>query len=197
MSDEKASVRLAYDDKNLYAFFSVTDPTPMVNDGNDFQKLFKTGDMVDIQISPQSNKKSQPQSGDMRLMLGNYQGKAVAVMAKQVDNNKNPVDSHLYRSPVMGITFDTVKKLENAKVVIGKSVTGYTIEASIPLADIGLTAQAGTLVTGDVGIITSDSTGTKDSARIYYYNKDTGLTDDLPGEAILHPDKWGIFKFVE
>ncbi len=48
---ERATVKLAYDDMNLYLSFDVQDLTPWRNEGRDFARLFKTGDAVDLQLS--------------------------------------------------------------------------------------------------------------------------------------------------
>ena len=192
---ESASIRLSYDDEKLYAFFDVKDNSPMVNGGANFEKLFKTGDVADIFLSPTNNNSSDPASGDLRISLSEMQGKPIAVLYKQKDANADGSNFYNYNSPVGSVDFDVVKIIDNAEISIVKSISGYTLEAAIPFAALGITVDDDTTLSGDVGIVASDEAGTINTARIYYYNKDTGLVSDLPNEARFYPDKWGVIKF--
>ena len=62
-------------------------------------------------------------------------------------------------------------------------------EFSIPLAALGLKPKAGQSLKGDVGILRG--TGTDTTARVYWSNKATGITSDVPSEAMLTPLLWG------
>lgn len=192
---ESASIRLAYDDEKLYAFFDVKDNSPMVNGGTNFEKMFKTGDVADIFLSPTKNNSTDPASGDLRISLTEMQGKPIAVLYKQKDANADGSNFYNYNSPVGSVDFDVVKIIDNAEISIVKSISGYTLEAAIPFAALGITVDDDTTLSGDVGIVASDEAGTINTARIYYYNKDTGLVSDLPNEARFYPDKWGVIKF--
>ena len=55
--------------------------------------------------------------------------------------------------------------------------------------------EAGTTLTGDVGIIVADSAGQINTARIYRSNPGTNLVNDQPGEARIRPDGFGEMKF--
>ena len=193
---EKATARLAWDDENLYASFVVTDETPALNSGKDYTRLFKTGDAVDICLSPSANKSNAAADGDMRIVMSLMDGNPVAVLMKQTDKSAGSDKSHTYTSPVMNVPFDRVELLRNADVVIISEGSTYIVEARIPLADIGLSITDGMSVTGDMGIITSDALGQINAARIYHYNKQTELTSDLPQEARLDPVNWGVMKFI-
>ena len=194
---ESGKVRLAYDDEKLYAFFDIKDNSPMVNGGSNFEKLFKTGDVADIFLSPSGNKNADPADGDMRISLSEMNGKPIAILYKQKDSSTDGSFFYNYNSPVGSVDFDMVRVLNEAEVSIVKSVSGYTIEAAIPFDAIGMTVSNDMKITGDVGIVASDEAGTINTARIYYYNKDTGLVSDLPGEARFYPDKWGGMKFTK
>ena len=60
-----------------------------------------------------------------------------------------------------------------------------------PLADIG-----GLAARGDVGVIFSGAIGGRE-LRLYHYNRDTGMTDDLTTEATLQPHEWGPLAVAE
>lgn len=41
----------------------------------------------------------------------------------------------------------------------------------------------------------SDQSGTRAASRIYWSNKNTNIMSDLPSEAALQPNLWGLFRF--
>ena len=193
---EYADARLAWNEENLYALFAVRDDSPMVNGAPEFVRLFKFGDVCDINLSETANTDRTPTDGDIRIMLSKFKGEPVAVLFKQKDSGKNGLEEAQFSSPVTTVDYDTVKILSDAEVVINYTDTGYTLEAKIPWKSIGYaTPSTNSIMRGDLGIITSDSDGVKNLARIYYFNRDTGLTSDIPGEASTYPDKWGGITF--
>jgi hypothetical protein len=72
---------------------------------------------------------------------------------------------------------------------------GYRLEASVPLADLGLTAPAGKALRADFGVIYGDAAGTVNVLRSYWSNQATMLVNDVPGEIMLRPDLWGTVRF--
>jgi len=46
-------------------------------------------------------------------------------------------------------------------------------------------------LSGDVGVLFADSSGKNTVARHYWNNQNTGLVNDVPGEADLAPGLWG------
>ncbi len=194
--EEEAYVSLCYDDKYLYAAFNVVDKTPMKNTGEDSVRLFKTGDACDINLSPSRNSGAAV-DGDLRVVMSVMDGEGVAVLMKQVSSAIKKPQS--YTSPVMTLPFDYVAIMEDAEVAIGKDEQNgsYVLEAKLPLSSLGLNIKAGDSITGDVGIIVSDESGTYNKARVYYYNKHTGLVSDMPSEARLYPEEWGKVTFGE
>ncbi len=191
---EIGSVKLAYDDKNLYALYEVQDSTPMKNLGNDIYTVFKTGDSCDINISPTGNKSGNAADGDLRIYMTELEGKPTALLLKQKTSGaKKP---YTYSSPVTSIPFDYAAELEEAEIKIVKDEgASYTLEARIPLESLGIIPGTTKNITGDVGIITSDETGVENKARIYFYNQDTNLVKDIPSEVRLMPGNWGKMTF--
>jgi hypothetical protein len=114
-----------------------------------------------------------------------------------VDPAAPKTENKTYSSPVGSVKFDSVAVLDSTKVVITKSAKGYTVEASIPLAALGLKPEAGLEIRGDVGFISSDAGGLINTARTYWSNKNTGLVNDLPGEAAIRPGDWGSMQFSD
>lgn len=193
---EYADVRLAWNEQNLYALFEVRDDSPMVNNAPEYTRLFKFGDVCDINLSASGNTQKDIKEGDIRILLSKYNGEPVAVLMKQIDSLKTGTESMQYSSPVTTTLYDTVKIITEAEVVINVTDTGYTVEAQIPWTALNFNSPSTeTKMTGDVGLVTGDEFGSKNLARIYYFNKDTGLTSDLPNEAKCYPEKWGSVTF--
>jgi len=71
----------------------------------------------------------------------------------------------------------------------------FTVEAAIPLKDIGLRIKNGMLLKMDWGILSADESGTRVVRRSYWSNKATAMVSDAPTEARLHPDLWGYIRF--
>jgi hypothetical protein len=74
-----------------------------------------------------------------------------------------------------------------AQIQLAGSSGNY--EFSIPLAALGLKPQAGLSLKGDIGILRGN--GAETTARVYWSNKATGITADVPSEAMLTPQLWG------
>ncbi len=192
---DKGSVKLTYDDTNLYALFEVSDPNPWLNTGKDFGRLFKSGDAVDLQLSNVADTKPQtePRHGDMRIVISQLQGKPVAVLMMPVDP---AAPKEFGKNYTTGWTkhFDRVAILDDANIAVKTNGNKYIVEASLPLAKLGLTLKPGTTIYGDAGFISSDPNGLIDTARTYWSNQATNLVNDEPLEAWIYPGSWGEFK---
>jgi hypothetical protein len=188
-----AEFRAAYDAANLYVSYNVNDPTPWKNSGNEFRLLFKTGDCVDFQFSPSGNKTSKAVAGDLRVLMAPFKDKPVSVLLKPVAPGAPVADKFNFTSPVMTVTFDQVKLLDEVTPTVAVRGNGYMVTAALPWTVLGIEPKADMKLRGDVGFILSDATGTINAARIYWSNKNTGLVMDQPGEAILAPQGFGEF----
>lgn len=187
-----ASARLACDGDMLYVLFEVEDESPWKNEGKDFRRLFKTGDAVDVQLSPSANLGNDPRNGDLRIVIANLDGKPAAILMQPKSAAGASAEAE-YVSPIGTRRFDRVERIDGAKVTVARRQGRYTVEAGIPLAAIGV-APSGTL-TGDLGVVRSDADGTVNMARAYWSNKKTNLVNDEPAESWLAPSEWGELKF--
>ena len=187
-----ARIALSRDDTNLYLACEVSKDSPFSNKGSDWQTLFISGDCVDLMLA--TNRKAALHrkdaiEGDERLLLSMYQGKPIAVLYRPVvPGTKTPIQ-------LMAARLDEIKRLDSAKVGIQSSGNTYTLEASIPLKDLGIDPKETGALHGDVGVIFSDETGSNRSQRLYHYNKKTSITADLTTEATLQPGEWGTIEF--
>lgn len=195
---DSASVNLAYDDNNLYARFVVKDASPWKNEGKDLGRLFKTGDAVDIQLSldAKAGKHNDPIQGDLRIVIAPLAGKPAAVVMAPVSQGAAASAGRTYHTQAGGTRpFARIEVLTDAKVVVTVEPGGYTVVAAIPWTSLGGKPAAGTTLRGDVGFISSDVQGLRNSARTYWANKETNLTSDEPLESWLFPANWGELVF--
>lgn len=188
-----ADFRAASDGDHLYVSYDVNDPTPWKNGGNEPQLLFKTGDCVDIQLSPGGNTTAKAVAGDLRVVIANFQGKPVAVLMRQVAADTSAKQPFTYTSPVMTVTFDQVALLPEVTPMVAVRGSGYTVTAALPWKTLGIEPRPGMTLRGDVGFILSDPSGTFNAARVYWSNKSTNLVNDQPGEAVISPKCFGSF----
>jgi hypothetical protein len=104
-----------------------------------------------------------------------------------------------FNSPWRSYKVDDVKVLESVQIRVSQGGSEYTASAAIPLSDIGLSAGsiARKKMRGDFGVIFGDDKGTVNLARLYWSNKATGLVNDVPGEMMPEPGRWGTVTFGE
>ena len=62
---------------------------------------------------------------------------------------------------------DSVDALERTRIVVTKRVDGYTVEVSVPLADLGLTLKSGVTLRGDFGVTFGNQAGDRTRLRNY------------------------------
>jgi hypothetical protein len=190
-----AKVSLVYDDHFLYAKFVVTDPSPWKNSGQDFSRLFKTGDCIDIQLSPSANSNAKVNDGDQRILIAPYRHQATAVLMRELDSTALESDRAIYQSPVMRREFARVEILKDARIQTTILPGRYVTEAAISWKSLGMKPKSAKIIRGDVGFILSDDAGLQNTARVYWSNQNTNLVNDIPGEAILEPNRWATLKF--
>ncbi len=187
------TVRAAHDGTTLFLSYSVRDDaSPWVNNGTDWQTLFKTGDSVDFQIGvdAQANpKRGGPVPGDLRLLVAPFDKGNVAVLYRH--RLPGSSDSVVFQSPWRNEKVDSVKRLDSAQVAVSRAGNAYTVDVAVPLADLGLAPAAGKPLRGDFGVIYGDAAGTTNIFRNYWSNQATGLVNDVPGEIMLTPALWG------
>ncbi len=192
----KAELDLKTDATRLYLHYKIQDSSPWTNNGREWNKLFATGDTVDLQIGtdPEADpERRSPVKGDIRLMIAPFEGKPVAVLYQhRKPGAENPVE---FTSPWRGEKVDDVRLLEKAEIEVKTSNGGYEVIASVPLKAIGLKPEPGKTYRADFGATYGDAGGTDTNLRSYWSNKNTHLVDDIPGEIMLTPNLWGELRF--
>ncbi len=89
---------------------------------------------------------------------------------------------------------DRVVELKDGVAVAISGEQDFTVEAAIPLKELGLAPAAGLRLKGDWGILTS-ADGHQVKARAYWSNSAATGTADEAVEARLEPQRWGIVEF--
>ena len=67
-------------------------------------------------------------------------------------------------------------------------------ELSVPLAALGWKPKIGQTYGADLGVLRGS--GGQTTQRVYWSNKATAITADVPSEAELTPRLWGKWKIV-
>jgi hypothetical protein len=192
------SVKAAYDGTKLYLHYNVHDQSPWVNNGKDWQALFKTGDGIDLQIGTDAGanpKRSNPVPGDLRLFIAPMGQENVAVVYRHRLAKASGMDSVLFQSPWRSEKVDSVIRLKTVEMRVQKEGNKYRVEVAVPLVELGLENVANLKLRGDFGIIYGDDQGTVNVFRNYWSNQSTGLVNDVPGEIMLSPNLWGSISF--
>jgi hypothetical protein len=188
--DVRGAVAVSGD--RLFAAFRTGDANLLRNTGEMPNALFKTGGALDLMIGADANaddRRSKPVAGDARLIITKAKNKTVAMLYRAVvPGTTDPVP---FSSPWRTITLDRVEDVGGRVQLAG---TNGNYEISIPLAVLGLTAQAGLRIKGDLGILRGN--GFQTVQRVYWSNKASGITADVPSEAELTPRLWGQWELT-
>jgi hypothetical protein len=188
--DITAAIAVAGD--RLYAAFRTNEPNLLQNSGELPIAPFKTGGALDLMIgtNPKADpKRTQPVEGDLRLLVTLVKNKPLALLYRPVvPGTREPVP---FSSPWRTITIDRVENVSD-RVQLAGADGNY--ELSVPLAVLGLRPQPGQTLRGDIGLLRGN--GFQTLHRVYWSNKATGLTSDVPSEAMLTPQLWGTWLFV-
>jgi hypothetical protein len=175
----------------LYAAYRTSDPNLLQNAGTIANAPFKTGGALDMMIGASASadpKRAKPIAGDVRLLVYLVNGKPRATLYRAVvPGTATPVP---FSSPVRTITID---KVEDVSDVVELSAVDGIYAFSIPLETLGLKPEAGQMIRADIGILRGS--GVQTLQRVYWSNKATGITADVPSEAELTPNLWGDWIF--
>ena len=184
----RGTARLLYDDRYLYLGCDVQDDSPWKNAGSDLTTLFKTGDAIDLWLGPSAGRRALGPK-DVRVLLAPQGARTIAVAYRpKVLVDRKPVS---FRSPSGEVWMDRVEVLGEVQVAVKRTPGGYRLEAAIPRALVGL--ESGVERIGlDISINFSDPAGQRNVARIHWGRHGAAVVYDLPSEARLEPETWGV-----
>ncbi|MDR1962733.1 MAG: hypothetical protein LBQ50_03030 [Planctomycetaceae bacterium] len=162
------------------------------NSGEMLQAPFKTGGCLDLMIGADSKadpNRRNPVQGDSRLLVTLIKGKPYAVLYRAVVPGTNePVP---FSSPWRTITLDRVDDISD-QIEFAMGGNGI-FELAVPLKLLNLEAVSGSKIKADIGVLRGNGFSTL--ARVYWSNKATAITADVPSEAQLTPFLWGNWLF--
>lgn len=167
--------------ERLFAAWRTTEKDLLSNNGETPNALFKTGGCLDLML----------QSGtDQRLLVTLIKGKPQALLYRaKVEGTKQPV---VFSSPSRSITIDVVEDVTE-KVTFATDGSG-NYEISVPLSLLHWQPKPGDSARADLGVLRGSNFQT--TQRIYWSNKATAITADVPSEAELTPLLWGVWRIV-
>ena len=190
------AARAAYDPKNLYVSFDVASPCDLVNEITDPQRIFKGGNLLDVQIAtdPAADpKRKTPAPGDVRVLVTRQKEKPVAVVfrPKLKAFAGEPI---VLTSPTGKESFDSIEISPAIGLEYSKTANGFKAVVTVPLDLLGWAPKPGDDVRMDLGYIFGNATGSQAAARAYWANNGfaANVTNDVPNESRLEPAEWGM-----
>jgi hypothetical protein len=176
---------------HLFAAWRTTEKDLLNNSGETPNALFKHGGCLDLMLATDPNAASDritPAPGDQRLLITRVKGQTRALLYRgNVPGTKQPV---AFSSPWRTISLDTVEDVSTS-VSLATDNAG-TYEISIPLDVLHWQPKAGATYRADMGVLRGANGQT--TQRVYWNNKATAITADVPSEAELTPRLWGKWK---
>ena len=190
--DATAAVRI--EDNKLVAAWRTTEKDLLKNSGESHESLFKTGGCLDIMLGTDasaSTDRRQPAQGDIRLLVTTVEGKPRAILYRA--NVPGTAERVKFSSPWRTITIDRVEDVSD-RIELATDGTG-NFEFSIPLETIRWKPIPGRSYRADIGLLRGN--GFQTLQRVYWSNKATAITSDVPSEAELTPNLWGTWIVTE
>jgi len=195
-----ATVQMGYDARNLYVRFSVTDDSPLKNGADSMNMVFHGGDAVGVYLGSANRKNEKTLPGDVRLLAAMIGGKPRLVAMKPVTRFAKHPDR--YFTPAGGeAKFEFVGEVPQGQVVLtgDPDGQGYSALLAVPRAFLEVPLQTGTAVAADVEVLLSGQAarGLQTVSRHYLFsprNEKTNMIDDVPTEARLYPQYWGVLE---
>ncbi|MBA3698878.1 MAG: hypothetical protein H0W78_08490 [Planctomycetes bacterium] len=190
----EATLRIVGD--TVYAAWRSSEKNLTENTGEQATAPFKTGAALDLMLGTDATAKpdrAAPVAGDVRLLI-TQRGKdkdrrSWAVLYRAVVPGTATDAKVPFSSPWRTITFDVVSDVSD-QIKLAQNDGDY--EVAIPLTALGWKPIAGKTYRGDLGVLRGQDGLT--TQRVYWSNKATGITADVPSEAMLQPSLWGTFE---
>jgi hypothetical protein len=183
---EAGKARLAYDDTNLYVAWYVYDASPMVNKGGEPRLAFKSGDSVNLFITP--DLKASGVAGT-RILLTEITGARRAIVYQPESGKSAPFE---FQSPVRAHTYAYVAEEPAISWDLKRVENTYVVSAVIPWSVLGIAPESGLQLKADLGIILGrDDTTTHVSQRPQWVDEQTNVVNDVPTESEFFPERWG------
>lgn len=189
---------LAFDDERLHLLYEAAgEAARFENSGANVNELFHTGDAVELHLQTRAGvtpKRTAPVRGDLRLVFSLHEGKPVCVLYDYVAEDLLLVPVQFKSGPRV-TDCDKVTRLTAARVEVQRATNALTLEASVPLAALGLRPDELKETRGDLGRVFGVPGRVAATRRVYWANQHAPSAGDLAVEAELQPAQWGVFRF--
>ena len=189
----EVSAAVVLTETHLSAAWRTTEKDLLANSGETANALFKHGGCLDIMLATDASAaegRAAPVPGDQRLLITQVKGKTRALLYRaRVPGTHEPV---AFSSPWRTVTIDEVEDISD-KVRLASDGSG-NYEASVPLEVLRWKPKPGVTYRADLGVLRGSNGQT--TQRVYWSNKATAITADVPSEAELTPRLWGKWKVV-
>lgn len=187
----EASAAVMVTGTQMFAAWRTTEKDLLNNTGETENAPFKHGGCLDIMLATDPEAKadrSGPVPGDQRLLVTLVRGKPLALLYRaKVPGTASPVP---FSSPSRTIHIDIVEDV-TSQVRVATNREGH-YEIGLPLAALRWQPKSGTVYRADIGLLRGRDGQT--TQRVYWSNKATAITADVPSEAELAPRLWGKWK---
>ncbi|QDV66801.1 Serine/threonine-protein kinase PknD [Rosistilla carotiformis] len=189
----EVSAAVTVTDSHLFAAWRTTEKNLLANSGETPNALFKTGGCLDLMLATDAGAaadRRSPVPGDQRLLITQVDGQTRALLYRaRVPGTKQPVG---FSSPWRTIELDVVEDVSRDVTLAADGQGNF--EISIPLKRLNWQPVAGQTYQADLGVLRG--AGGQTTQRVYWSNKATAITADVPSEAELTPSLWGRWKVV-
>jgi hypothetical protein len=189
----EVSAAVALTDSHLYAAWRTTEKDLLNNSGETPNALFKHGGCLDLMLATDAGAapdRTLPAPGDQRLLITQVKGRTRALLYRaKVPGTTDPVG---FSSPWRTIYLDAVEDVSEHVVLATDRKGNY--EISVPLEVLHWQPKAGETYRADLGVLRGANGQT--TQRIYWSNKATAITADVPSEAELMPKLWGKWRLT-
>ncbi|MGB8353319.1 MAG: sugar-binding protein [Chthoniobacteraceae bacterium] len=200
------TVRLTFDNENLYLAYEVQDSNGLKNDGHELPYApFVSGAYVDFDIGPDWAMRDRDKNleGDVRVIMARIKATNDYQMGfwpvKQEFKKYAPLlklsHPQTIVSPVAQRHFDDVVPVDGLTFAYQITAGGYTLEAKVPFASLGINPTKQPIVGFDASVAFSDAGGESRTRAIHWAGESEAAVVDRPGSAELKPATWGTLQF--
>ena len=189
----EVSAAVALTDTHLFAAWRTSEKNLLTNSGETPNALFKHGGGLDLMLANDPTAapdRTAPAPGDQRLLITRVKDQTRALLYRaKVPGTKEPV---AFSSPWRSIHIDVVEDVSQHVALATDNAGNY--EISIPLTALHWQPKPGATYRADLGVLRGSNGQT--TQRVYWNNKATAITADVPSEAELSPRLWGKWKVI-
>jgi FlgD Ig-like domain len=199
------TVQVTFDKTNLYLAYDIEDSNGLKNDGHELPYApFVSGSYVDFSIGPDWGAPNRTDNieGDVRVILARITGAspmdyqmAFWPIKKELRKYQptSKINPQTVVSPAQQRHFDDVAAVPGLTFAYQVTEKGYTLEAQVPFAALGINPSRQAVVGSSVAF--ADKAGQVRNRASHWAGESEAMVVDRPGSAELKPASWGTLQF--